>query len=244
MSRKKRIFIGVSTLILLLISVPITRFYRYAQHVRKNQELIEAIKAGNEQKALQLLAEGADGGARDTGKPVSMGALLLQLFGREPKQENGATHYAAIALLYEQAYGGRFPRHKPDPQLVKALMDHGAYLDEQDKEADTYLILGRRTVEPLYQRAEAAYPADSAWSEKLGILYLSDMYRETGDSRRKSALSSLAAYERALAHIQKEAAERALIVPEAAEAAFEAGQIDKARTYAEEMLKQEAQDRS
>lgn len=164
MNQKRRTFAITLLILLFLLVAPIWITYREYKQARLDHALIEAIKAGNEQKALEMLAEGADGGARDTGhvEPVSMGELLLRLFKREPQQVDGEKHLAAIVLLYQRDYGRdsvssaliaefyefavnmrlyhKNANGKPDPELVKALLDHGANLNDQDKDEDRAVL--------------------------------------------------------------------------------------------------------
>src|SRR5580658_8758240 len=68
MERRKRRIGIVLLLLFVLIVPPVWSVYREFRQARLDHALIQAIKAGNNQKALEALAEGASGEARDTGE--------------------------------------------------------------------------------------------------------------------------------------------------------------------------------
>ena len=125
-----------------------------------------------------------------------------------------------------------------------------AWLDQVDRQPENAAVLGRAaayllihdsdTAASLYQRAEAAEPQNPEWSRSLGHLYSLGLARKTGEEKQKSAQAALSTYERSLANMDGE--ERENLLPELAKVALEAGDAAKARGYAEEMLKSDAQE--
>lgn len=117
-----------------------------------------------------------------------------------------------------------------------------AWLSQVDREPANAAILGKAAAyllhedpaaaESLYKRAEAAEPQNFFWSNQLAHLYTLGLSRKTGEEKQKAAKDALAAYERSLQHVKN----RGDLLPDAAKAAFEAGELAKARGYAEEAL--------
>lgn len=92
---------------------------QYQQHQLQqylDQELIKAIKTHNNQRALTLLAIGANGEAQDAGADD---------YGKQ---------LHALPLLYQIALDDKrvrdIPNPKPNPAVIRALLDHGAQLDD------------------------------------------------------------------------------------------------------------------
>jgi tetratricopeptide (TPR) repeat protein len=105
--------------------------------------------------------------------------------------------------------------------------------------AAAYLLLeDPAAAESLYKRAEAAEPQNPRWADQLGHLYSLGLSRKTGEEKQDSAKAALAAYERSLQHRK----DRGNLLPDAAKAAFEAGDLAKARGYALEVLAETGED--
>jgi len=105
--------------------------------------------------------------------------------------------------------------------------------------AAAYLLLEDPTAaESLYKRAEAAEPQNPIWPDRLGHLHALGLATKTGEAKQESAKAALAAYERSLQHMK----DRGNLLPDAAKAAFEAGDLGKARSYAEEVLAETGED--
>ena len=119
-----------------------------------------------------------------------------------------------------------------------------AWLDQVDLQPKNAAVLGRAAAyllladsdaaASLYQRAEAAEPQNPEWSRQLGHLSSMGLAGKTGEEKQKSAHAGLVAYERSLANMDEE--EREGLLPELAKVALEAGETEKARGYAAEML--------
>jgi hypothetical protein len=151
-------------------------------------------------------------------------------------------------------------RNRPDEAVLDTpfgrldLLDGSAYedgkkawLEQVDRRPKEAALLGRAAgylllhdaamAENLYRRAEAADPQNAEWPSELGHLYQLGIARETGEARQAKAKAALAAYERSLQRVQGEAAiDRASLLPDAARMALEAGDLAKARSYADELL--------
>jgi tetratricopeptide (TPR) repeat protein len=150
-------------------------------------------------------------------------------------------------------------RHRPDAPILAtpwaqldAQLDGAAYregkqawLAQVDRQPKNPEILGRAAAylllhdgeiaESLYERAEAAEPHNPEWPDRLGRLHALGFSRKTGEDRQKAASTSLDAYERALER-EPDAESRQAALAGVAKSAFEAGDLVKARRYAEEML--------
>jgi hypothetical protein len=99
--------------------------------------------------------------------------------------------------------------------------------------ADYLLLHDAATAENLYKRAEAVDPQNPEWPRQLGHLYSLGLSRKKGEERQRSAKVALGAYERAI-RLAKRGREEML--SDAAKLALEAGEVAKARGYAEEVL--------
>jgi hypothetical protein len=144
------------------------------------------------------------------------------------------------------------PFARLDMHLDSSAYEEGrkAWLDQVDRQpknaallgsAAAYLLLNDSgTAASLLQRAEAAEPQNPDWSRDLGHLYALGRTRKTGEERQKSAKAALDAYERSRANMQDDE-ERESLLPYIATLALEAGETAKARGYAEDMLKSDAQ---
>ncbi len=140
-----------------------------------------------------------------------------------------------------------------DSHLDGSAFEEGrkAWLDQVDRQPTNAAVLGRAAAyllladsdaaASLYQRAEAAEPQNPEWSQHLGHLYSLGLAHKTGEDQQKSAHAALGAYERSLATM-KDREERESLLPDLATAALEAGDVAKARAYAEEMLESDSQE--
>lgn len=139
MNRRKRTLIIVSVLLAVLLP-PVWITYREWRQARLDYALIAAIKAGDDNKALEALAEGASGEARDTGEPPTFKEALLRLWDhfRHREQQKAEPEYTpVILLLYQKKWiKGRIVLYQilfPRLSVVRALLDHGANVNDRDK---------------------------------------------------------------------------------------------------------------
>lgn len=103
-----------------------------------------------------------------------------------------------------------------------------------------FLLPDRERAEDLLKEAQSLDPANPEWAQLLGHLYALDTHGRSGESRTQQASQSLEQLEAALAVADD--ARRHAMLAQTAKAAFEAGDLDRARSYALELL--EATDES
>lgn len=89
--------------------------------------------------------------------------------------------------------------------------------------------------ETLLKKAQSLEPHNPEWHKRLGHLYGLGLRWLTGASRRAAAARSFAEYEKAIA-CKSEESGRYWILPRIANAAFEAGELEKARAFATDLL--------
>src|SRR5258708_155747 len=102
--------------------------------------------------------------------------------------------------------------------------------------AGFFLLYDKKLAEKFLKQAEQVDQTSSEWPDKLGHLYSLDMWYQQGAERNKSASDAMSAYERALARTTDDSRKTSL-KQDAARMAFEAGAYDKAKSYAEQALK-------
>ena len=102
--------------------------------------------------------------------------------------------------------------------------------------ANYFLLWEADTSEQLLQKAKVLDPNNPEWSSRLGLLYTLGMNRKPRDARKALAAKALEQFENAL-RLTDDANARSYLLKDTAKAAFEADELDKAKTYAEEMLK-------
>lgn len=131
---------------------------------------------------------------------------------------------------YERASGlwlRQTSLHAHDPQVL-------------GNAAHFFLLEDRQRAEDLLKKAQSLDPANPGWARRLGHLYSLGANRESTDSRTQAAGQSLEQLQAALA--LADGTGRRAMLADAAKAAFEAGDLDTARSYALELL--EAPDKS
>jgi len=102
--------------------------------------------------------------------------------------------------------------------------------------ANYFLLWEADTSEQLLQKAKALDPNNPDWSSRLGELYKLEMQRKPRDAKKNLAAKALAQFENAL-RLSGDAPDRSFLLQDTAKAALEASDLDKAKTYAEEVLK-------
>lgn len=144
---------------------------------------------------------------------VAEGDLLLDL---DP---------SADGQVYEQAKRLWLKQVEADESNPTILGGAARFFTNHDKELS----------ETLLKKAQSLEPNNPVWSERLGHLYALGLSKQTGESRREAAARSFAELERAFA-CETEELERFWMLPDLAKAALEAGELDKARAYATDLL--------
>ncbi len=89
--------------------------------------------------------------------------------------------------------------------------------------------------EELLKKAQSLEPKNPEWAERLGHLYELEMQCPKGESRPEAATKAFAELEKAF-HLEGDELKRFWMMPNLAKTAFEAGELDKARTYAVDSL--------
>jgi tetratricopeptide (TPR) repeat protein len=108
--------------------------------------------------------------------------------------------------------------------------------------ASFFLLSDRELAEALLKQAETLDPKTSAWPERLGDLYSSELEDTFGKVRSKLAAQSLQKYERALSLAEYDF-EKADLLGSVAKAAFDAGNLIRAKAYASHLLKKYGRDK-
>ncbi|HEY3243592.1 MAG TPA: RNA polymerase subunit sigma-24 [Phycisphaerae bacterium] len=100
--------------------------------------------------------------------------------------------------------------------------------------ANFLLLQSPEDAERLLKRAQALEPQNPEWPQRLGHLYQLKSRNLFGKTDREAAKRALIAYEQALDASPK--ADRYLLLDDTAKAALAAGELEKARRYATEVL--------
>ena len=139
-------------LLVLLVGLPVWLIYRTERQARLDYRLIQAIKAEDTPTILEALQAGADGNARDLGRPpVSFRGTLLRLLYRWKSgsaKQNPVYHPMALCLLLtphlppasspDFLAAVEWPHPPPENvPVVKMLLAHGADMSERDEEQKT-----------------------------------------------------------------------------------------------------------
>lgn len=106
--------------------------------------------------------------------------------------------------------------------------------------ANFFLIHDRDIAEELLKKAQALEPENPEWSQRLGHLYSLDALYVPAESKTGAAAKSLKQFEKSLSLTTSER-EKFYKLADLAKVAFEAGEMEKAETYANSLLAQAAQ---
>ena len=145
---------------------------------------------------------------------------------------------------------------KPEAEL-DPILDKEAYyeakklwLEQVDKHnkntavignaANFFLIHDRDIAEELLKKAQALEPENPEWSQRLGHLYALDAHHVPAESKTSAAAKSLKQFEKSLSVTTSER-EKFYKLADLAKVSFEAGEMQKAETYANSLLAQAAQ---
>jgi hypothetical protein len=203
------------------------------------------------EQAVRDLESGLEAAPDDVeARTELLGYYLLRSYGSTEAKEARQRHTLWLIVNRPDAPILAFPEAHLDAHLDGSAFTEGkqAWLNQVAREPENAAILGkaaayllfedRALAESLYKRAEAAEPQNAIWPDRLGHMYALGLTRKTGEERQESAKAALAAYERSLQHMK----DRGNLLPDAAKAAFEAGDLGKARSYAEEVLANTGED--
>ena len=143
----------ISIAVLILLGGLSWMTHSFARQVKLDHALIQAIKSEDNPRILEALAQGANGEARDTGKEPTVRESLLQLLDRFRLRHTAHIeqdeHLPALVLLFSNSYLKMLYRSEgrswPGPSLVvvRALLDHGARVEDGDMTNETPLHFAR-----------------------------------------------------------------------------------------------------
>jgi len=102
---------------------------------------------------------------------------------------------------------------------------------------DFFLLPDRALAEKLIKQGATAEPNNAQWPERLGQLYLLQVTRATGETRRNLAALASAQFELAYQLAKDDSEKRNLLIA-LAKSAIEAGKIEQARAWAVQLLSQ------
>jgi hypothetical protein len=139
--KQKKWMISIVTLLVIVAGCTFVGAYRKIRQQTLDHALILAIKAGDDKKAIAVLAEGANGETRETNEPPSLKEALLDLIRHSGHRDVpsldrtvSADHLPALLLLYHQYYWvNRRDESGPNPVLVRQLLKHGAQATDLDE---------------------------------------------------------------------------------------------------------------
>ena len=121
----------------------------------------------------------------------------------------------------EAAWSEAVERHADQPRVLSNA-------------ANFFLLFDLARAKESLQKAQSLEPGNPEWSAQLGHLYSLGMQRLSGEARRQAASDSLEQWEKALDATGPE--ERFYLREDIATMAFEAGNLEKARIHAEQLL--------
>ncbi|MFI5166642.1 MAG: tetratricopeptide repeat protein [Thermoanaerobaculales bacterium] len=123
--------------------------------------------------------------------------------------------YEQAAALWKQQVAG----HPADPAIL-------------GNAAAFFLLYDATLAENLLKKGEALEPANPRWPQRLGQLYSLHSHAAGEPDASKRVADALAAYERAYARTAGDLS-KSYLLPSLAAAAFDAGSMDKAKSYAD-----------
>ena len=121
------------------------------------------------------------------------------------------------------------------------------HIETQNKNTDIlgnaaafFLRSDKDVAEDLFKRAQALEPYNPKWPERLGHLYAIGLSRKSAEVKTEIAIKSLEQWEKAL-NLTTEEIKKFYMLEDIAKVAFEAGDLNKAETYATELLHKSSQ---
>ena len=166
-------------------------------------------------------------------------------------RETWHRHVLWIIQRYPEAKICGLPYVQLDPELDKGVYGQAKELwlnDVKAHPANTeilwnagafFLLHDRSLTENLLRKGKTLEPKNPRWPEQLGQLYSLGLNAKSGTDKREAAVKALAQLEAATA-LQKQDYDKFYALDDLAMKAFEAGQMDKARQYASDLLAKSA----
>jgi hypothetical protein len=178
--------------------------------------------------------------------------LLGYYFSRHPRSEwiDGIRKREILWIIehHPEAAVAGLPYAWLDPILDGSAYQEGAKLWKQQisnhtneppilrNAANYFLLPDRPLAEDLLKKGAALEPQDPAWPNALGHLYLLGGRNKTPEEARVAAAAALDQYERAYALTPE--AYKSYLLKDLTKSAFDVGETNKARMYAEKMLQE------
>ncbi|MBL7187460.1 MAG: M48 family metalloprotease [Phycisphaerae bacterium] len=131
--------------------------------------------------------------------------------------------------ILSSAYG------KAKALWLKQVADHPGNAKIMANAARFFTIPDRDRAKALYQEAKRIDPKNADWPQRLSHLHRLGMTSKAGLLRKQAAVKALNELEQAYALATNDE-KKMYILPDLAKDAYEAGQIDKASTYARQLL--------
>jgi tetratricopeptide (TPR) repeat protein len=156
--------------------------------------------------------------------------LVLWLIENHPDSRVAGDPEATLySYRATEAYG------KAKALWLEQVKKHNKSALVQANAARFFLLEDPSTAEELLKQAQALEPTNAEWAAQLGRLYALRSHGESDEDRRKSARQALVEFEKVL-DLDKDPPTRFYLLGEVAKAAFDAGDDEKARKYANELL--------
>lgn len=176
-----------------------------------------------------------------------LGYYLQRRFQSQSARKIRQQHVLWIIQTHPEAPIAGLPYAALDPVLDGAVYEQGAKLWRQQVTDHTnntvivgnaaafFLLHDSTFAEQLLKTGAALEPDNPKWPGSLGHLYDLGSSRKSEPERKQSAAQALTAYERAYALTGNDR-HKSYLLDDLAKAAFAAGELDKAKQYAEQML--------
>jgi len=164
---------------------------------------------------------------------------IMWIIENRPEAEIAGLPYASLnPILDGLAY------HKAKKLWLKQVETQEKNTAILGNAANFFIIHDRDISESLLNKAQVLEPDNPEWSERLGELYLLDMHTAKSIRAKKNAAKkALKQFQHSLT-LTVDETHRFYRLADVAEAAFEAGETEKARTYATELLDKAATHRN
>ena len=160
--------------------------------------------------------------------------LVIWLIANFPESEGAGSTYSHIdASIDPSGY------LKAKNLWLKQISVHGEDTSVLSNAAKFFLQSDRKTTEELLKIAQALEPDNIDWCDQLGQLYRLGLIGQVSAKKRKElATNALLQFERSMS-LQGESNASSSTLVDLAKASFEAGEIEKAKKYAERALHSE-----
>lgn len=146
MNRKQCTILQLVVFWSVVLGVPGVWLWRANRQERRNRQLIEAIKREDTSAAQLALKQGADANAPDEPVVPAWQRIWDVVRGRRAGPSTAPTALL-LSLGSSEFSDGTFTERKESPELVSALLAHGAHINEIDQYGRSpllYAIVGQQ----------------------------------------------------------------------------------------------------